>query len=48
MKVKINITIPKELYNRIQKYKKGVMQINISKICSEAIRRELNKLDKND
>jgi post-segregation antitoxin (ccd killing protein) len=48
MKVKINITIPDELYNRIQKYKKGVLEINISKICTESIKKELDKLDKND
>jgi len=43
--MKINITIPNELYKRIQKFKKGIMQINVSKICAMAIKKELGKLE---
>ena len=43
--MKINITIPNELYDRIQKYRKGTLQINISKICSEAIKKKLDELE---
>lgn len=42
--MRINITIPDGLHKEIQKYKKGVMQINVSKICTEAIKKELNNL----
>ena len=45
--MKITITIPTELDKRIKKYRKGILQINISKICSDAIKKELDKLDKN-
>ena len=44
--MKINITIPNELYDRIQKYRKGTLQINISKICSEAIKKKLDELER--
>jgi len=42
--MRINITIPNDLYKRIKEYKKGIMGINISKICAKAIKKELDKL----
>lgn len=46
MCMRIDITIPGELVKRIKKFRKGVMEINISKICSKAIKKELDKLEK--
>lgn len=48
MCMRIDITIPDELIKRIKKLRKGIMEINISKICSKAIKKELDKLEKND
>ena len=45
--MKLTITIPNEINERIKKYRKGILQINISKICANAIKKELDKLDKN-
>ena len=39
------ITIPDKLSERIQKLKKGFIQINVSKICTNAIKKELDKLE---
>lgn len=44
--MKITITIPDELDKRIKKYRKGILEINISKICANGIKKELDKLDK--
>ena len=46
MCMRIDITIPDKLVERIKKFRKGVMEINISKICSKAIKKELDKLEK--
>ena len=46
MCMRIDITIPDELVERIKKFRKGIMEINVSKICSKAIKRELDKLEK--
>ena len=46
--MKINITIPDELVERIKKFRKGVLEINISKICAKAIKKELDKLEKSN
>ena len=43
--MKINITIPNEIYKRIKKFREGIMQINVSKICAKAIKKELDKLE---
>ena len=43
--MKINITIPDEIYKRIKKFREGVMEINISKICAKAIKKELERLE---
>ncbi len=43
--MKITITIPSELREKIKIYRQGVLEINISKICADAIKRELDKLD---
>jgi len=43
--MRINITIPNELIERIKKFRKGIMEINISKICAKAIKKELDKLE---
>jgi len=45
--MKLTITIPDELGKRIQKFRQGIMEINISKICAKAIKKELDGLDKN-
>ncbi len=45
MCMRIDITIPNELVKRIKKFRKGVMEINISKICAKAIKKELDKLE---
>jgi post-segregation antitoxin (ccd killing protein) len=45
--MKITITIPDNLGKKIRKYRKGVLEINISKICAKAIKEELEKLNKN-
>ncbi len=44
--MRIDITIPDELVKRIKKFRKGVMEINVSKICAKAIKKELDKLEK--
>ena len=36
---------PDELVKRIKKFRKGVMEINVSKICAKAIKKELDKLE---
>ena len=46
MCMRIDITIPDELVKRIKKFRKGVMEINVSKICAKAIKKELDKLEK--
>jgi hypothetical protein len=38
---RINITIPESLYDEIQKHK---LQINISRVCTEAIQKRLEEL----
>ena len=43
--MKINITIPDELVKRIKRFREGVLEINISKICAKAIKKELDKLE---
>ena len=43
--MRIDITIPDELVERIKKFRKGVLEINISKICAKAIKKELDKLE---
>lgn len=43
--MKINITIPDELVKRIKRFREGIMEINISKICAKAIKKELDKLE---
>ena len=43
--MRINITIPDELVGRIKKFRDGVMEINISKICAKAIKKELERLE---
>ena len=43
--MKINITIPDELVERIKKFREGVLEINVSKICAKAIKKELDKLE---
>ena len=43
--MKINITIPDELVKRIKKFREGVLEINVSKICAKAIKKELDKLE---
>jgi len=43
--MRINITIPDELVERIKKFRKGILEINISKICAKAIKKELDKLE---
>jgi post-segregation antitoxin (ccd killing protein) len=45
MNVKLNITVPEELRKRIKNFKKGILSLNISRICSEAIKKELDKLE---
>ncbi len=44
--MRIDITIPDELVKRIRKLREGVMEINISKICARAIKKELDILEK--
>ena len=44
--MRIDITIPDELVKRIKKFRKGVMEINVSKICAKAIKKALDKLEK--
>jgi hypothetical protein len=39
---KLNITIPDEIYERLERWRD---RVNISRICAEAINRELNKLE---
>jgi post-segregation antitoxin (ccd killing protein) len=39
---RLNITVPDGLYERIEKWRD---RINLSRICQEAIRRELDKLE---
>lgn len=46
--MKINITIPDELVVRIKKFREGVLEINVSKICAKAIKKELDKLEDGD
>lgn len=46
MCMRIDITIPDELVKRIKKFRGGIMEINISKICAKAIKKELDKLEK--
>ena len=46
MCMRIDITIPNELGKRIKKFRHGVMEINISKICAKAIKKELDKLER--
>ncbi len=48
MCMKITITIPDEIHKRIKKYRQGILEINISKICTGAIKKELDNLDKNE
>ncbi|MEA3248144.1 MAG: hypothetical protein U9Q73_00385 [Nanoarchaeota archaeon] len=43
--MKIAITIPDELVGRIKKFREGVLEINVSKICAKAIKKELDKLE---
>ena len=43
--MKINITIPNKIYERIKKFREGIMQINVSKICAKAIKKELDNLE---
>ncbi len=43
--MRINITIPNELIKRIKKFREGILEINISKICAKAIKKELDKLE---
>ena len=45
MCMRIDITIPDELVKRIKKFREGIMEINISKICAKAIKKELDKLE---
>ncbi len=45
--MRIDITIPDELVKRIKKFRKGILEINVSKICAKAIKKELDKLEKN-
>jgi len=45
MCMRIDITIPDELGKRIQKYREGILQINVSNICAKAIKKELDKLE---
>ena len=44
--MRINITIPDELVKKIKKFRQGIMEINISKICTKAIKKELDRLEK--
>ncbi len=44
--MKVTITIPDELGKRIKKYREGILEINVSKICAKAIKKELDKLEK--
>ena len=44
--MKVTITIPDELVGRIKKFREGIMEINVSKICAKAIKKELDKLGK--
>ncbi len=46
MCMRIDITIPDELVKRIKKFREGIMEINVSKICAKAIKKELDKLEK--
>lgn len=39
---RLNITVPSELYNRIEKWRD---RLNLSRICQEAIAREIAKLE---
>jgi len=39
---RLNITVPDELYERVERWRD---RINLSKICQEAIARELSKLE---
>ena len=43
--MRINIIIPDEIYKRIKKFREGILEINISKICAKAIKKELDKLE---
>ena len=43
---RVSITIPDEIGERIKKYSGEVFQINVSKICAKAIKKELDKLEK--
>ena len=43
--MRIDITIPNELVERIKKFREGVLEINVSKICAKAIKKELDKLE---
>lgn len=39
---RLNITVPDDLYKRVEKWRD---RINLSRVCQEAIRRELDKLE---
>ena len=43
--MKVTITLPDELAKRIKKFREGILEINISKICAKAIKKELDKLE---
>jgi len=45
MCMRIDITIPDELVRRIKEFREGVLEINVSKICAKAIKKELDKLE---
>ena len=43
--MKVTITLPDELGKRIKKFREGVLEINVSKICAKAVKKELDKLE---
>jgi predicted CopG family antitoxin len=43
---KLTISIPEDLYQRVKKMKEGNWTLNLSKVCREAIEKELRKVEK--
>ena len=44
--MKVTITLPDKLTERIKKFREGVLEINVSKICAKAIEKQLDELEK--